>query len=392
MKVHEPDTESDIAEVIRSYVSTGQPLDIIGGETKRGLGFAQPFDQLSMASHAGIVSCEPEEMIVTVRAGTPLAEVEDALARHGQCLAFEPSSWNGLWHPHGTVSTIGGTIAAGVAGPRRFAAGAARDHLLGFRAIDGRGEIFKAGGKVVKNVTGYDLPKLAAGSFGTLFVMTEMTLRAVPAARSVTAIVLQGQEPAAAFATLRALSKSPLDPTALVYLPAPVASMVPGLERALTFARFEGDGEGVLARARAAMMLCDGAAIVASEDVAQTVIAVMKDVAPLFDPEQDLWRLSLPPTGAARALEELWPSSYAADWAGGLLWLEMPTVHSPAAVHACARKLGGHATHMRRSLAHATVKDIFPVLDPVTQALTLRLKQAFDPLRIFNRGRMYRDI
>jgi len=392
MKVHEPDTESDITEVIRSFVSTGLPLDIIGGETKRGLGFAQPFDQLSMAGYAGIVACEPEEMIVTVRAGTPLAEVEEALARHGQCLAFEPSSWNGLWHPHGTVSTIGGTIAAGVAGPRRFAAGAARDQLLGFKAIDGRGEIFKAGGKVVKNVTGYDLPKLAAGSFGTLFVLTEMTLRAVPAGRSVQAIVISGQEPAAAFTTLRALSKSPLEPTALIYLPAFAASGALGLSHALTFARFEGDGEGVLARARAASALCEGAATIASDELAQQVVKVMKDVVPLFDPEQDLWRLSLPPTQAVRALEELSPTTYAADWAGGLLWLEMPTVHSPAAVHACARKLGGHATHMRRSLAHASVKDIFPVMDPVTHALTLRLKQAFDPLRIFNRGRMYRDI
>jgi glycolate oxidase FAD binding subunit len=392
LKVHEPDTESDIAEVIRSYVSTGHPLDIIGGETKRGLGFAQPYDQLSIASYAGIVACEPEEMIITVRAGTPLADVEASLARHGQCLAFEPSSWNGLWHPPGTVSTIGGTIASGVSGARRFAAGAARDHLLGFKAIDGRGEMFKAGGKVVKNVTGYDLPKLAAGSFGTLFVMTEMTLRAVPAARAVKAIVIEGQEPATAFATLRALSKSPLEPTALVYLPAPVAARVLDSDRALTFARFEGDGEGVLARARAASALCDGVATLASEDLTQRVISAMKDVTPLFDREQDLWRLSLPPTEAARALEELSPASYVADWAGGLLWLEMPTVHSPAAVHACARKLGGHATHIRRSLAHAGVKEIFPIMDPVTQALTLRLKQAFDPLRIFNRGRMYRDI
>jgi len=219
-----------------------------------------------------------------------------------------------------------------------------------------------------------------------------MTLRAVPAARAVKAIVIEDQEPATAFTTLRALSKSPLEPTALVYMPAPVAARALGHERALTFARFEGDGEGVLARARAASALCEGAASMASEDLALRVISALKDVTPLFDREQDLWRVSLPPTEAARALEELSPASYVADWAGGLLWLEMPTVHSPAAVHACARKLGGHATHIRRSLAHAAVKEIFPVMDPVTQALTLRLKQAFDPLRIFNRGRMYRDI
>jgi glycolate oxidase FAD binding subunit len=392
MNVMEPDTEAGIIEVIRGAVSTGHPLEIAGNETKRGLGLPLQGNLLSLAGFSGIIACEPEEMIITARAGTPLVEIEQALARHGQCLAFEPSSWSGLWHTSSEGATIGGTVAAGVAGPRRFAAGAARDHLLGFRAIDGRAEAFKAGGKVVKNVTGYDLPKLAAGSFGTLFVMTELTLRAVPAPRAVVVIAVMGQEPEAAFAMLRDLSMSAFEPTALSYVPSPAASRAGLGDAAITLARFEGDAEGAGARARAAATMCGAASKTLDEVSATKAVSVLKDVAPMFDPEADLWKLSVPPTSAIHALEELSPTTFAADWAGGLLWLEMPPVHSPASVHACARKLGGHATHMRRSQTHVAARDIFPVLDPVTQALTARLKLAFDPLRILNRGRMYRDI
>src|SRR5262249_3072481 len=153
-------------------------LTIEGGGSKQHLGrLCAPTDVLKLNALSGIVSYEPEELVITVRAGTQLSEIEAVLATKSQCLAFEPASWS--FDPS-AMATIGGTMAAGVAGSRRVVLGGARDHLIGFRAVNGSGETFKAGGKVVKNVTGYDLPKLAAGSFGTLFAMTELTLRTYP--------------------------------------------------------------------------------------------------------------------------------------------------------------------------------------------------------------------
>ena len=387
-----PHTESEIADAVKTAFASETPLEVIGGGSKRGYGHDIAADQLGLQRFAGIMSYEPEEMIITVRCGTALEEIEIALRAHHQCLAFEPANWSAIWNQDRKTATIGGTVAAAIAGPRRFASGAPRDHLLGFSGINGKGEVFKAGGKVVKNVTGYDLPKLAAGSFGTLFVLAEMTLRAVPAARATMGVCIEGQEPELAFATLRTLSRTPLEPTGLSYLPPPKAKAVLGANSALTLARFEGGDEGVKARASEAMRVCGTGARLMEQEKVILAYDALNDVARLFGPATDLWRLSLPPTGAADAIASLSPMSFVADWAGGLLWLEMAQTYDPADLHGCARKLGGHAHHVRRSSKHAEAKEIFPPMDPATHMITSRLKHAFDPARILNRDRMYRGV
>jgi glycolate oxidase FAD binding subunit len=310
---------------------------------------------------------EPEEMVFTARAGTTLAEIEAALAKHNQHLAFEPA---------GPTATIGGIVAAGIAGPRRFAAGAARDHLLGFTAVNGKGERFKSGGRVVKNVTGYDLPKLAAGSFGTLFAMTEVTLRALPKG-ACTVLAIEGWTPPQALPLLRAIAGSPLDPTGLAYI----------ASAALTLIRLEGQADGVAARAEEVCRKYARAAHIMDRDEAVAWFRKLAEVETLFAQETMVWRVSLPPSRAEEAIATLKPRNWVADWGAGLLLMEFAT--PGPTIHAMARSLGGHATLIR---SPSPVDDPFPPLDAATMALTARLKEAFDPARILNPGRMYKDI
>ncbi|MEQ1754835.1 MAG: glycolate oxidase subunit GlcE [Micropepsaceae bacterium] len=387
-----PATDDQLVEAIKSANQNNSPLEIIGGGSKRSVG-RKPFGRpISMSAFSGITSYEPEEMVITAQAGTSLLEIESALRSQGQCLAFEPPSSTTLWSEKGAAATIGGTIAAAVSGPRRFAVGAARDHLLGFRAVNGKGELFKGGGKVVKNVTGYDLPKLAAGSFGTLFAMTEVTLRTFPAARATIGVSIPGLEMATGLACLRKLSMSPLEPTGLSYLPRESARQAFGIQHSLTLIRFEGDRAGASARAADAVAMVGTSAEIVDDEMTIVRFRAIADAAPLLDDNADIWRLSIPPTEAGNAISKLSPTRYLADWAGGLLWLQMPTQYNPATIHAVAASNGGHATWVRRQQDATDLEDVFPPMDAATTVLTARLKQAFDPGRVLNRGRMYKDI
>lgn len=388
MRVFKPESEAETQSVVRDAAASSSPLAVEGNGTKHGLGReVAAGGVLKLSALAGITMYEPDEMVFSARAGTPLEEIEAALSAHGQCLCFEPGDCGPLWGSARGRSTLGGAVAAGMAGPRRFAAGAARDHLLGLVAINGTGERFKAGGRVVKNVTGYDLPKLAAGSFGTLFVMTELTLRAIPRGRASVVLALTGIEPPAALSMLRAIAASPFDPSGLAYLPATVATRIH--EQPLVLIRFDGHPDGVKARAaELSDTLARGAKPLDPQHGA-ALFRMLADVYPLLAKEGAVWRLSLPPSRAMAAIETLAPSSWYADCAGGLLWCELPPARSN--VHETVAKLGGHAMRYRASPGHSD-RDVFPPLDEPTLALTRRLKHAFDPAGILNPGRMYKDI
>lgn len=376
MRVLKPDTEQQLIEAIEDAAG---PLIVEGRGTKLGLGRAVVGDTvLKLSGFTGITMYEPDEMVFTARAGTPLKEIEDALAAKNQCLAFEPADLGPLWGKD-EEATLGGTIAAAIAGPRRFTAGAARDHLLGFVAVNGKGDRFKAGGRVVKNVTGYDLPKLAAGAFGTLFAMTELTLRAVPRAAATTVLALEGKEPAEALRVLRAAANSPFEPSGLAHLSA----------KAFTLIRLEGNSEGVAARANEITSTIAPAARALDPSEGQAHFRGIAKVHPMFGASTMLWRASVPPSRAHDFVTRVSPLSWVADGAGAILWLELNEL-STIDVHALASGVGGHATLVRRG-AHQT-DHIFPPLDPATLALTKQLKLAFDPKLRLNPGRMYKDI
>ncbi|NOT39051.1 MAG: glycolate oxidase subunit GlcE [Alphaproteobacteria bacterium] len=368
MRILKPETDDEVVDTITQAFAARTPLCVEGNGTKRTLGHAVKADTvLKLSGLTGITMYEPDEMVFTARAGTPLAEVDAALAKHSQMLAFEPAGAN---------ATIGGVVAAAVNGPRRFAAGAARDHLLGFTGVNGKGERFKAGGRVVKNVTGYDLPKLAAGSFGTLFAMTELTLRALP--RTTTCVLaLDGLEPGPALRLLRGVAASPFDPTGLSYIAAKQLSLI----------RLEGQADGVAARRdELCRTIARGARVMDAEEGAHLFRSI-GEVFPLFSPSASLWRMSIPPTAAEAAINQFNPKGWVADWAGGLLLLEFD--RKDANVHTVVKALGGHATALRTT---AYIQDIFTPLDPATFALTERIKDAFDPARLLNPGRMYKDL
>jgi glycolate oxidase FAD binding subunit len=388
MRVLKPDTEDEVIEAVRD---TQSPLIVEGRGTKLGIGRSAAADSvLRVAGLTGITMYEPDEMVFTARAGTPLAEIEEALAAKGQCLGFEPGDMPKLWSDHADNATLGGTIAAAVAGPRRFAAGGARDHLLGFTAVNGKGERFKAGGRVVKNVTGYDLPKLAAGSFGTLFVMTELTLRALPRGTATTVLAVPANDAAEALKLLRAVARSPFEPSGLVFLPKDAASRAGIGDQAQALIRLEGQSEGVAARAAELTRTLAPQARTLEAEEGTKLFRAIADIHPLFDRDGVLWRVSVPPTAANDLVTRLAPASWIADAAGGTLWLSFTKPTSIAAIHAAAREGGGHATLIRKGLTQTD--NVFPPLEAAALALTARVKLAFDPARNLNPGRMYKDV
>ncbi len=389
LRILEPDTAGDVLEAIRDAARNATPLAIEGNGSKAGLGRPVAADTvLRLSGLTGITMYEPDEMVFSARAGTTLEEIEAALSERGQCLGFEPGEIGQLWSAE-TKATIGGTIAAAINGPRRFAAGAARDHLLGFSAVNGKGEPFKAGGRVVKNVTGYDLPKLAAGSFGTLFAMTELTLRAVPRGAATIVLSIECLTPADALLLLRTVARSPFEPSGLAYVPAEMSSRLGARSQSQTLIRLEGQAEGVKARqAELTQSFAKGARVLDAK-----LFRLLADVHTLFDSTAPLFRVSIPPSRASEAIDKLSPSSWFADGAGAILWLAFDglDVRGVDCVHQTVRALDGHATLYRAPDA-LRERDAFPPLDSATLTLTQQIKHAFDPAKILNPARMYKDV
>ncbi|MET4102525.1 glycolate oxidase FAD binding subunit [Roseovarius sp. MBR-78] len=364
-----PKTEAELAETIRG---ADAPLRVIGGGT-RPIGGASNGAILSTSTLRGIELYEPGALTLVVRAGTPLEEVEDALAREGQRLAFEPMDHRGLLGTEGTP-TIGGVVAANVSGPRRVQVGACRDFLLGVRFVDGAGRIVKNGGRVMKNVTGYDLVKLMAGSYGTLGVLTEVALKVLPAPPSAATIALRGLDDAQAVRALSQALGSPFEISGAAHLPGKV-----------TLLRIEGFADSVAYRAGRLRDLLAGfgaAEVEQDEGVVAATWQGIRDVAAFHGREGDVWRLSVKPSDAPGIVAALNDVEAIYDWGGGLVWLLAPPGRGQAIRKAVAAK-GGHATRLRGEGG-----DAFHPLPAPVAALQARLRQRFDPRGLLNPGLM----
>jgi glycolate oxidase FAD binding subunit len=363
----------DAADVAELVTRAQRPLEPVGGGSKRVIGRPVEADLLDLGELAGIVTYEPAELVLTARSATPLATLDAALATHAQRFAFEPPDFGTLLGVHGE-QTIGGVLAANLAGSRRVAAGAARDHFLGFNAVSGRGEQFKAGGKVVKNVTGYDLPKLLAGSWGTLAVLTDVTLRVTPAAELDRTLVVASATAAASVATLTAALGSPHDVSAAGFDP------VRG-----SLLRIEGFAASVAARTDAlcAELRATPVEIVDGAASRQLWHAHASSVALAASPV--VWRISVPPSDAPAVLERLRPHRYLLDWGGGLIWAAFDAVD---ATRVRAAFGAGHATLIKAPVADRAASPVFQPQPRVAAAAGARLKAAFDPRGVLNPGRM----
>ncbi|MGH6869624.1 MAG: FAD-binding protein, partial [Methylocella sp.] len=353
--------------------------------------------RLDLSRLSGVTLYESGELVFSALAGTPIETIETMLAKNGQELAFEPMSFAALYGSGG--GTLGGAIMANLSGPRRIKAGAARDFVLGVKAVSGRGEAFKAGGRVVKNVTGYDLSRGLAGSFGTLAVATEVTLKVLPHGETSATLILAGLDPAPAVKALCAAMGAPADVSGAAHLP-PFAAKTQGYSTSITAVRLEGFAPSVAGRLDRLEAMLKDLAPTARLDAAdsQKLWRAVRDVAPLaFPPEKIIWKISVAPTAGPKVAETIARAQDAKtlfDSSGGLVWLALDPCPGAAAElirQAVAANGGGHATLIR---APAETRGEVPVFEPQPNglaALSRRLKAAFDPYAILEPRRMWAE-
>ncbi len=400
-----PRDNKDVEDAVRWALAEGKTLEIVGHGSKRGIGRpAQTDATLDLSGLVGVTLYEPEELVLTARAGTPIAEIEALVASRNQQLAFEPMDYGPLFGAPGGRGTIGGILAANLSGPRRIKAGAARDHFLGMTAVSGRGETFKSGGRVVKNVTGYDLCKLMAGSWGTLAALTEVTIKTLPRPETEATVLVLGMPVDAACKAMTVAMGSSCDVSGAAHLPADVArnasgDLPPGA--AVTALRLEGVAPSVTHRRRAleAVLQTFGKLTALDHAASQALWRSIRDGLPLIatDPAAHgaLWRISLPPSEGARFAARMPDSARILfDWAGGLLWLRVTQRGETLAplVRDTVRACGGHATLIEAVTALHRVTDVFEPQDGSLGALTKRVKEGFDPNGVLSPGRMWAGV
>jgi glycolate oxidase FAD binding subunit len=351
----------NLIEQFQEQVRAGRPLRIRGGGTKDWYGQRLEGDVLDTREYTGIVDYEPTELVITARCGTPLAEIEAALAARGQMLAFEP--------PHfGTGATIGGAIASGLSGPRRANAGAVRDFVLGCKLLDGKGDVLSFGGQVMKNVAGYDVSRLLAGSLGSLGLLLEVSVKVLPRTPREATLVFEGVNEVDALRSLNEWAGQPLPVSASCWHDGVLALRLSGANAAVDAAirSLGGAHRGDL-----------------MPDCARFWASLREQQHAFFEGDLPLWRLSVPSTVGAIVLG----SPQLIEWGGAQRWLRAPGDAATAErIRATVRACGGHATLFRG--ADGSV-GVFQPLVPAVARIHERLKAGFDPAGIFNPGRMY---
>nr|WP_246395405.1 FAD-binding protein [Afipia massiliensis] len=399
----------DVEQAVRDALAAEQPLEIVGHGSKRAIGLPMATNAvLDLSALNAVTSYEPNELIVTVQAGAPMADLLSLIDSKNQQFAFDPMDTSVLLGTPRDAGTVGGMIAAGLAGPRRIKAGGARDHLLGANAVSGFGDSFKTGGKVVKNVTGYDLCKLLAGSWGTLSVMTEVTLKVMPKAETERTLVLRGLDDVAANRAMTMALGSPYDVSGVAHLPASIFRAAGGAlsglgesRQSVTLIRLEGIGASVPHRAGSVSqaLAAFGAAEMIEDDVSASVWASIRDVTPFAASGPlgawPVWRIVCPPaSGGAfgQALARETGGDVIYDWGGGLIWAALPPAMDAhaALLRQRLKSVGGHATLLRATDQVRNTVDVFHTQEAGVAALGLRVKASFDPRNILNRGRMVR--
>jgi len=348
----------NLSRLIREAAKQSRPLCLRGGGTKDFYGGSLHGYKLNTGDFRGIVSYEPTELVITARGGTPLAEIEAALRDKGQILAFEP--------PHfGEGATLGGCVAAGLSGPRRAYAGAARDFVLGVRILDGKGDDLKFGGQVMKNVAGYDVSRLMAGSLGTLGVLLEVSLKVLPLPAFESTLLLKRKE-AEALTLMNEWAARPLPVSATAYRDGDLGVRLSGARVAVDAAAKK-----------------IGGAPVAPEQAERFWTGIREQTDPFFAGGEPLWRLSISSTTPPLAL----PGRQLIEWGGALRWLR--TSADAKTVREAAARAGGHATLFRGG---DRSQGVFQPLPPVLMKLHRNLKRAFDPSGVLNPGRLYPDL
>ncbi len=400
-----PVSEAELGAFISEAAKRSMPVEVCGHGSKRAIGRpCQTAERLSTARLTGITLYQPSELVISAHAGTPLADVEKLLAANRQMLAFEPADLGPLCEKRGGKPSIGSVFAINTSGARRILRGAARDHLLGIRAVNGRGEIIKWGGRVMKNVTGIDLARGLSGSWGTLAVLSEVTMKVLPMPEDVRTLLLFGLPDEAALAVMCAAMNSPYEVSGTVHLPANMAARLgneelAGIGRAVTAIRVENFPAAVAYRCDklSSQLGSFGELYSLDHDASLQFWDDMRNHVHLAGSNTPLWRVTTAPSRAAEMVNTVashLDCQAAYDWSGGLVWLEMSPSRDADATE--LRRLladfGAHAMLVRAPLSVRSAVEVFQPLPAANLALTRKLKAAFDPAGILNPGRIYPEV
>ncbi len=400
-----PGSERELQRLIADAARAEMPVEVLGSGTKRAVG--RPTNSgltITTASLSGVTLYEPTELVMGARAGTPLADIEQRLADKGQMLAFEPIDLGPVLGAPAKNGTIGAVFATNLSGSRRVIAGGARDHLLGIEAITGAGQSFRGGGRVMKNVTGYDLCRAVCGSWGTLAVMTGVTFKVLPRPERTGTLVFLGLDDTSAIEALCAALGTPFEVSGAVHLQAPLAARLrhadlAASKKAVTAVRIETFASSLryrLDRLKEALGAF-GEIHEFDDENSRAFWDELRQLSPLQGSAAPLWRISTAPrSGPAvvAAIARYMECRAYYDWSGGLIWAEvLDTADAGAAdVRRVIAHHGGHATLIRAAPAVRASIDVFQPLEPDLAAITRGIKAVFDPADILNRGRMLADL
>ncbi len=401
-EVLRPAVDWELASVISDAAERGWPLEISGSGSKRGIGRPmQTAADVTTRAMRGVTLYEPSELVMSARAGTLVSEIETELARRGQMLAFEPLDLGALFSQQRGQGTIGAVFATNLSGARRIAAGAARDHLLGLKAVTGRGESIKSGGRVMKNVTGYDVTRGLAGSWGTLAVITEVTFKVLPMPEATATLIIPGLPDEIGVEVLCTALGTPHEVSGAVHLQQAITRRLwhpelKALGTSLTALRLETFAGSIAYRSEKLKTLLApyGEIHVLDTPGSLAFWDEMRQLSVLSGNRTPLWRISTAPRSGPKvvaAIGQYMPVTAMYDWSGGLVWLEVPPSADAGAtdVRRVIALHGGHATLIRADAPVRAAIDVFQPLGTTVERLTRRIKATFDPAGILNRGRMY---
>ena len=402
---HAPDTVEELAYLVAEAADTRTPLEVMGRGTKREVGRPVQYGAvLSTENLTGIQLYEPSELVLVARAGTPIAQIEQALTEHDQEMPFEPIDLGPVLGFGRGQGTVGGMVATNFSGSRRILSGSVRDHVLGVQAVNGSGETIRAGGRVMKNVTGYDLSRALSGSWGTLAVMTEVAIKVLPAPREVRTVLCFGLADPNGIEALCLAMGTPFEVSGTVHMHAELAERLSDQEIAnagasVTAIRVENFPASARYRSSRLKQMLQAYAPALELDTlrSRAFWDEIKTLKMFQKADRPLWRISTVPTAAAKLVHNLARKidvRVLYDWSGGLVWLETPPISDAGAVEIRRNlaEIGGHATLIRAEAPARAAIDVFQPLDKPVMALTASLKRAFDPVGILNPGRMYPGI
>lgn len=397
-----PATEWELQRTLMEASGTGSPIEVVGNGTKRNFGrLMNTAGLITTQSLTGVRMYEPTELVMSARSGTPLARVEADLASRGQMLAFEPIDIAPLGGGERGAASIGSVFATNLAGARRISAGAPRDHILGIKAISGGGQAFHSGGRVMKNVTGYDLSRAVCGSWGTLAVLTEVTFKVLPLPEETATLILLNIDDTIAVEALSQAMGTPYEVSGAVHIQAPLAMKLwhaglAGERQSVTALRIENFSTSVAYRCQKLReeLKAFGEVHLLDHETSLTFWDELRQLSILQGSDAPLWRISTAPQAGPKVVAGItryMDCKAFYDWSGGLIWAEvLPTADAGAAdIRRVIASVGGHATLMRAPPAVRAAVEVFQPLEPGLAEISRNLKSVFDPAGILNPGRMY---